>query len=140
MRAILLSIGRSWYAIPIDRVVIVVAAPAITPLPTAPRGVAGLFNLRGEVVPVLAASELLEDAADQPGSHVVVARSARGQLGVPSRCLPVTAELDEAHASSDSPGCLGVFSVDERLVTLIDLDGLLTPHAAPALAGLGAVS
>ena len=50
-RAILLPVGRDWYALPPVALQEVVAGPVVTEVPMAPPTVRGLFNVRGQIVP-----------------------------------------------------------------------------------------
>ena len=50
-RAILLPVGRDWYALPPVALQEVVAGPVVTDVPMAPATVRGLFNVRGQIVP-----------------------------------------------------------------------------------------
>ena len=50
-RAILLPVGRNWYALPPVALQEVVADPDVTELPAAPATVRGLFNVRGQILP-----------------------------------------------------------------------------------------
>jgi purine-binding chemotaxis protein CheW len=46
-------LNRRWFGIAVERVQEVMPAPSVTPVPLAPRGVAGLVNLRGQIVTVI---------------------------------------------------------------------------------------
>ena len=59
MQAVLLPVGADIYALPVDWVRQVVAAPRVTRLVTASSVALGLFNLRGEIVPLLDVAALL---------------------------------------------------------------------------------
>ena len=52
METVLLPVGDELYAVPMESVREVVADPPITTLATAPPLVFGLFNLRGQIVPL----------------------------------------------------------------------------------------
>ena len=58
-RAILLPVGRDWYALPPVALQEVVAGPVVTEVPMAPPTVRGLFNVRGQIVPLLDTGVLL---------------------------------------------------------------------------------
>ena len=47
------NLNQLWFGIPVERVQEVIASPAVTPVPLAPRAVAGLINLRGQIVTVI---------------------------------------------------------------------------------------
>lgn len=52
------QLGRDRYAIEANRVLEVLPLLALKPLPQAPSGVAGIFNLRGQPVPAIDLNEL----------------------------------------------------------------------------------
>ena len=58
-RAILLPVGRNWYALPPVALQEVVADPDVTELPAAPATVRGLFNVRGQILPLLDTGAML---------------------------------------------------------------------------------
>ncbi len=47
------DLDHLWFGIAVEQVQEVIASPAITPVPLAPRAVAGLINLRGQIVTVI---------------------------------------------------------------------------------------
>ena len=59
IQALLLPVEGDLYALPMDWAREVVAAPPLTRLVTAPPIVLGLFNLRGQIVPLLDTAALL---------------------------------------------------------------------------------
>ena len=65
MQALLLPVGDDLYALPMDWVREVVAAPTVTRLVTAPSVVLGLFNLRGQIVALLDTAALLGNGHDR---------------------------------------------------------------------------
>jgi purine-binding chemotaxis protein CheW len=47
------KLGSAWFGIAVDRVQEVISSPSITSVPLAPHAVAGLSNLRGQIVTVI---------------------------------------------------------------------------------------
>ena len=92
-RAILLPVGRDWYALPPVALQEIVAGPVVTEVPTAPATVRGLFNVRGQIVPLLDTGALLglEPAAACPFAAVV--QTAHGPAGLAVTGMPEPAEL-----------------------------------------------
>jgi chemotaxis-related protein WspB len=87
MLFILFQIGEDRYALEASRVVEVIPLLGLKKVPQAPRGVAGLFNYRGEAVPALDLSEMTtgEPAAEQLSTRIIILRPAvkgddRGRL------------------------------------------------------------
>ena len=78
MRALLLPVGNDLYAVDMAVAREVVASPEIQPLPTAPATVVGVFNLRGEIVPVFDTAMLLGLGRGEGGrGFAVVAEEVR---------------------------------------------------------------
>jgi purine-binding chemotaxis protein CheW len=125
MRALLVPVGLDLYAVSMDGVREVVRAPLLTRLPTAPALVLGLFNLRGEIVPLLD-TPVLMGLSRLPGwSFVAVVRSSLGPAGLAASALPEPAALGEPVGSSESPGTAGTYAVGQRLAVLLDIEELL---------------
>jgi purine-binding chemotaxis protein CheW len=123
VRAVLLPLGDEWRALEVGRVREVVAAPLATPLPAVPAAVIGVFNLRGEIVPLFDLALLLGLAPTRPAAFAVVAGTAAGLAGLAASALPETREL--ALPIEPGDGDLPAWRVDDRLVRLLDLDALL---------------
>ncbi len=51
--ALLIPVGSDTYALPLEAVREVVVDPRVTELPTSPAVVRGVFNVRGDIVPLL---------------------------------------------------------------------------------------
>jgi len=128
VRALLLPVGNDLYAV--DMVVTreVVAAPDIEPLPTAPATVVGVFNLRGEIVPVFDTSMLLGlGRGDGSVPYACVVETPLGPAALVMSAMGTAAELEEPVGATETPGTLATYAVGDALVVLIDLDTLLAP-------------
>lgn len=71
MLFLIFKLGKDRYAVEANRVLEVLPLVAVKRLPQAPRGVAGIFNLRGQPVPALDLNEL---AFDQPARERLTTR------------------------------------------------------------------
>ena len=127
MHSLLLPIGDDLYAIETAQVREVVAAPTLTPLPTAPSQVLGIFNLRGDIVPVFDLAAILGVGSTDVAPFVVVADTLLGPAGFAATAPAETAELDEAIGASDTPGAVATYAVGRRVVVLVDVSALLVP-------------
>jgi purine-binding chemotaxis protein CheW len=120
------------YGVAVERVREVLKALPVTPIPLAPRAVAGLMNLRGEVVPVVdlrARLALPARRRDDPAMNVVV--SAAGE---PVSLLvdQIGDVLDVADEQFETPPdtlgqptrglVTGVYKLPDRLLMLVDVD------------------
>src|SRR4051812_33315205 len=123
MRAVLLPVADEWHALPVEQVREVVAVPLATPLPSTPASVTGVFNLRGEIVPLFETAGLLGLGAGPPPSFAVVVETAAGPAGLGTSGLPETRELGDPVDSGEEGR--QAWRVGDRLVGLLDLDALL---------------
>jgi purine-binding chemotaxis protein CheW len=137
-RAILLPVGDDLFAVAVDLVREVVVAPRITPVPTAPSSVLGVFNLRGAVVPIMDTGRLLDREALTGIACALVVRCEADDVALVASAIPTVVDLTTPVQTSDSVGGLGTYAVDEALVTLIDPEALVTqagPDAEPSAVG-----
>ena len=127
MMTLVFPVDAEWYGVDMRSVREVAAAPAVTPLPTAPPHVLGVFNLRGEIIPLFDAVAALGLGSGRVLSFAVVTETALGPAGLCATDVPECAELGAAVVGSESPGVLGVHALDRRLVTVLDVEAVLAP-------------
>jgi purine-binding chemotaxis protein CheW len=125
LRALLVPVGLDLYAVPMDEVREVARAPILTQLPTAPALILGLFNLRGEIVPLLDTPALMGLGRIPDWPFVAVVRSSLGPAGLAATALPEAVVLREPVGSSESPATAGTYAVGRRLAVLLDIEELL---------------
>ena len=127
MQALLLPVGPEWYAVETTSVREVVSAPLVVSLPTAPATVLGVFNLRGEIVPLFDTAALLGVGAYTDHPFVTVVDTALGPAGLNATGVPEAAVLTEQASAAELPGAVGVYAHDGRLVVLVEPEMLLAP-------------
>jgi purine-binding chemotaxis protein CheW len=123
VHAVVLPIGDDLYALPVEWVQQVVAAPSVTALVTAPSLVIGLFNLRGEIVPLLDTAALLgmgTVGSTGPVAFAVVLHGTDGPAALAATAVPERISLDRPSSPSALPGTNGTFQVQGRIVVLLD--------------------
>jgi chemotaxis-related protein WspB len=78
MLFLIFQLGKDRYAVEANRVVEVLPLVAIKPLPQAPKGVAGIFNLRGHPVPAIDLNELSfgQPARERLTTRIIVVQHA----------------------------------------------------------------
>jgi purine-binding chemotaxis protein CheW len=126
VQAVLLPAGEDVYAVLVDWVREVVTAPPLTALVTGPELVLGLFNLRGEIVPLFDTAALLGLSAVGTVEFAVVVRSQQGLAGLTATAFPRRAVLDSPSGPSDLPGTSGTYQVGRQVVVLLDPAALLS--------------
>jgi chemotaxis signal transduction protein len=127
VQALLLPVGDDFYALPISWVREVVAAPRLTQLVTAPTRVLGLFNLRGQIVPLLDTAALLGTGSIDTVAFAVVVNWDPAPIGLAVTGFPHREQLETPTGPSELPGTLGLFHVGERIAALLDPVALLLP-------------
>jgi chemotaxis signal transduction protein len=127
MRALIMPVGADWYAVEMQRVREVVTSPMLASVPTAPATLLGVFNLRGEIVPLFDTAALLGLGRIPAPSHATVVETALGPAGLVVSAIPESVELGEPIGTTETPGTVASYAVGSRLATLLDVDILLGP-------------
>jgi len=130
VRALLLPVADELYAIELSHLHAVVGDPRLFAVPTAPRGVLGAINLRGEIVAVLDTADLLGIGRLTTIAFVAVVDHPFGAVALAAEGRPVTVQLGDKVAPADLPGTVGTFAVPTGVATLLDIRSLLVPAAA----------
>jgi chemotaxis signal transduction protein len=127
MLALLVHVGDDLFGVPIADTREVVVGPRLAVLPTAPDTVAGVFNLRGEIVPVFDTARLLGLGTLSAVPYVAVVETALGPAGLAMTELGASVELGEPVASTETRGTVAAHAHGERVVVMIDVESLLAP-------------
>lgn len=133
--------GRERFCLPVLDVEEVLDWPLVTRLPLGPAYLAGIFNLRGSIVPLI---DIAITEGRRPGllpKHVVVA-SLRGdgvhddlRIGIAADEVIGTYSVNTEdlleQAPENVPHCIGMLRHDDRLALVIDLRRLLEVFPGP---------
>jgi chemotaxis signal transduction protein len=130
MRALLLPVADELYAVELALLRTVVGDPQLFTIPTAPPSVAGVLNLRGEIVAVLDTAHLLGIGRLATIGFAAVVDHPHGAVALAAEGQPRTVMLGEQVAAGDLPGTVGCFTAGQAIATLIDIHTLLVPAAA----------
>jgi purine-binding chemotaxis protein CheW len=134
---VLFAIQDEWYAIDVRSVREIRREYAVTPVPGAPPYIRGVINLRGEIVSVTDLASLLglASASEEDASTMIVCDLEGRSTGILVGALADIVEVPEE--SIEPPlGTLeraraehirGQVAVDDRLVTVLDLERAITP-------------
>lgn len=135
-------IGEQEYCVDIMSVRDIRGWTPTTPLPHSSTYVKGVINLRGAVLPVVDLAARLGFRSTEPTArHVIIIT----QVGTQTVGLLVDAVSDiltiRGESIQPTPGVAselarsfmkGVIAMDGRMISLIELDNVLTTHEAPA--------
>ncbi len=110
----------------------------ITPIPNAPVSVRGVMNLRGSVIPVVDLRTRFSMAEVAAGSKTIiivvnvglrvaglVVDAVSDVMTLPMRDVEPTPAMTGA---SDTAFILGLAKVEQRLITLLNIEDLMTPE------------
>jgi purine-binding chemotaxis protein CheW len=124
LEMVLLRLGGEQYALELTRLKAVLPAE-ISQLPLAPRTVAGMMNVRGEVVSVLDLAALLRfERNEKAVSSVILTETKFGAIGLRIEGIP---ELFQAKLSTLTPALSGrdsVRGIFAGQVAWLDVDAL----------------
>lgn len=131
VHALLLPVGTDLYALPVEWAREVVAAPSVTSLATAPEWVLGLFNLRGQIVPLLDTARLLGTGSIDTAAFAVVINFRQGLAGLATTSMPRREVLETSAGPSELPGTAGRYRVGDQVATVLDVGQLLDTGRSP---------
>lgn len=132
-------IGTYYFSVPIDRVQEVLKRAAVTPVPGAPRAVAGLLNLRGAIVTVLDIRPQLGLPSGDPaeaGTHLLL----RDGSEIVALRIDRIGEVVNVNDDSFEPPpdtlrgpartlITGAYKLPDRLMLALDMDVALSADA-----------
>lgn len=133
---VLFRAGSEEYGLPISRVSSIIRFETVTPVPRAPRGVLGVIDLRGRVIPVVDLGRKLFGTAFEAmaRSRIIVTEGEQGPVGLAVDGASEVAtflpdDLMPAPTAAVAPDIADAFEavvhLDERLIILLDLDRIL---------------
>lgn len=133
--------GRERFCLEVLATEEVVEWPAVSPIPLSPAFLMGVFNLRGNIVPVIDIAFTEGRRPDLPPRHVVVAsfEEAQGPVRIGIASDEVFGTFTSAEpmmvdeAPHDVPHCCGMLRFDERLALAIDLKMLVAAFPVPVI-------
>ena len=145
LQIVICELADEHYGLDIAKVFEIIRHQPITPVPRSPHFVKGVINLRGRIIPVVDLRERFGMPPDEPTkeTRIVVAESSNTRVGLVvdsvSEVLLLatdTVELTpEVAAGADAEYIRGIAKLGERLVLLLELDGLFRIEERTQLAG-----
>ena len=140
LQIVVCELADEHYGLDIAKVFEIIRHQPITPVPRAPRFVKGVINLRGRIIPVvdLRGRFGMDEVEPTKETRIVVAESSSTRVGliVDSVSEVLLLPLDAVVASgADAEYLRGIAKLGDRLVLLLELDGLFGLEDQTALAG-----
>jgi purine-binding chemotaxis protein CheW len=128
-----LRVGVELYAVPVEHVLEVAELGDVTPVPGAPPAVLGVWNLRGQILPVLDLGGLLGLARSIEPRRLVVVEAAGRRAGLAVDEVRDVAVLPGSTEETESELLAGATLTEDGLVGVVDvlrLFGVLERAAA----------
>ena len=126
--------GGEQYALPVEAVTEVDELGDVTPVPGAPAEVAGVRNLRGQVIPVIDLAAMLELGTEARQERIVVAEHGDRRAALAVEQVEGVEELPEASQAAASDYLTGAALVHGELVGILRVEAMLdalTPTEEP---------
>lgn len=138
MRILVFKLNGEQYGIAADAVVEIIRAVALKPLPSLPNGLTGVFDLRGEIVPVVDVRKRFNIAGKplDPSDHFVIVRLHDSLVGLHVDQAVELEEIDDISLSQLSDivagesRVKGAARVNSGMVVIYDIDAFLTKSEA----------
>jgi purine-binding chemotaxis protein CheW len=145
LQIVVCELADEHYGLDIAKVFEIIRHQPITPVPRAPMFVKGVINLRGRIIPVvdLRGRFGMTEVMPTKETRIVVAESSHTRVGliVDSVSEVLLLPLDSVEstpgvaAGADAEYLRGIAKLGDRLVLLLELDGLFGLDEQDALAG-----
>jgi purine-binding chemotaxis protein CheW len=134
---VVFSLGSEEYALPIGAVHEIIRFTEPRTVTSEVAWIRGVIGLRGKIIPIfdLAARMQLDGAGSEPGKIVIV-ETGTGQVGVMvdevEEVLTVSSDQLEDVPTANSETIEAIAKIEDRLVILLNLEGLFTRAAVAA--------
>ena len=145
LQIVVCELADEHYGLDIAKVFEIIRHQPITPVPRAPQFVKGVINLRGRIIPVvdLRGRFGMDEVEPTKETRIVVAESSHTRVGLivdsvsEVLLLPIDAveSTPEVAAGADAEYLRGIAKLGDRLVLLLELDGLFGLEDQNAMAG-----
>ena len=130
------DVAGGLYGLEVARVHEVLRAQPLTRVPLAPRAIAGLLNLRGQIVPAVDLRVLFGREPREGGGAFVVVRAGDGLTALVVDAIgdvrrPEGAEASREHPDGEAFGARTI-ALPDRLLTVLDADRVLEQAFGPS--------
>jgi purine-binding chemotaxis protein CheW len=136
---VVFSLGSEEYALPIGSVHEIIRYTEPRTVASEAAWIRGVIGLRGKIIPIfdLASRMELENVGSEPGKIVIV-EAGTGQVGIMvdevEEVLTVSSERLEDVPSAGSDSIEAIAKIDDRLVILLNPEGLFARSGADEIA------
>lgn len=129
------ALGFENYAIKVDHVQTVIEEAVLTPVPSTPRFVRGVINLRGALIPVIDLKDMFQmrDAADKQSNMMIIMEIGNMKVGIIVDKVNEVLDIDFTSLQATPPSVsgfgteyiLGIFKLPGQILIVIDIEKVL---------------
>jgi purine-binding chemotaxis protein CheW len=116
-----LRVAAEAYAVPVEHVLQVAILGHVTVVPGAPPGMLGVWNLRGQILPVVDLALLLGIPRSAPPARLLVTQAGDRQAGFAIDDVSEVGELADPTEETESALLVGATLADGDLIGVIDV-------------------
>jgi purine-binding chemotaxis protein CheW len=128
------TLGYEDYAIRVDNVTTVIDEAPLTPIPSTPRFVRGVINLRGSLIPVIDLKEMFQMRDDRASqTMMIIMEIGAMRVGIIVDKVNEVLDIDFSTLLSTPPSVsgfgteyiLGIFKLPNRNLIIVDIEKVL---------------
>jgi len=131
VQVVVFKIGNEEFAVETNKVQGINGLMKITKVPKSKQYIKGLINLRGSILSVLDINLLLGmDTSDENNNNIIVLELDGEQVGITVDHVEEVMNLEEdvikrVNEDKNKPFIKGLINLDNRILTMVDIDKLL---------------
>lgn len=130
MQFIIFRLGSEFFATETEKIQNISDMMQITKVPTAPKHIMGLINLRGSIKPLVNISMLLNVQADNIDSNIIILKFEDEEIGIKVDEVIEVVEIEPSKvqnvASDGKEYVRGVIEFNNNLLTIIDINKVIS--------------
>lgn len=130
MQFIIFRLGSEFFATETEKIQNISDMMQITKVPTAPKHIMGLINLRGSIKPLVNISMLLNVEEDDKESNIIILKYDDEEIGIKVDEVIEVVEIDPSNVqngTSDGKEYIrGVIELNNNLLTIIDINKVIS--------------
>ena len=130
MQFVILKLGAEHFAVETDKILSINDMMTITVVPKAPAHIKGLVNLRGSIKSLVDINLLLNIDSNNKQNNIIILKVDDEELGITVDEVEEVIDINEQklqklETHNTESYIKGVIEIDERLLTVIDIEKLL---------------
>ncbi|ASW43133.1 chemotaxis protein CheW [Clostridium isatidis] len=130
MQYVVFKLGEEHFAVETAKILSINDMMKITPVPKAPVHIKGLINLRGSIKSLVDINLLLNIEANENQNNIIILKVNEEEIGIIVDDVEEVIDIDEyklqkLETQNIEDYIKGVIELDNRLLTIIDIEKLL---------------